>query len=509
MNKDPKKPRILVVTPEITYLPPGMGNLANLLSAKAGGLADVSASLVSSLYELGADVHVALPHYRKQFLHVDVERLLDDELLLYKRCLQQDRIHLAEDSAFYHRDSVYSSTHLDSMKLAIAFQREVLNNIILKVNPDLIHCNDWMTGLIPAAARRMGIPTLFTVHNIHTNLLPTGMIEDRGIDVSEFWKHLYYDGMPTNYPHARSMKVDLMTSGIIASHFINTVSPTFLREIVDGWFDFIPHSVRREIINKYHAGCATGILNAPDPSYDPATDTALKATYSSTTPDLAGAKRKNKLEFQRRVGLQQNVAAPLFFWPSRLDPMQKGCPLLAEILYHVVSAFWEEGLQIAVVANGPYQRVFANIADFHNMRSRIAVVDFDENLSRLGYAASDFMLMPSMFEPCGLPQMISPLYGSLPVAHDTGGLHDTVFPLDLVAGKGNGFPFGVYDTGGLWWAMGKAMEFYRQPVAVRETQLRRIMDETRNTFNHAATAKAYIDLYEKMLNRPLVVDGLH
>ena len=153
MKKDPKKPRILVVTPEITYLPPGMGNLANLLSAKAGGLADVSASLVSSLYELGADVHVALPHYRKQFLHVDVERLLDDELLLYKRCLQQDRIHLAEDSAFYHRDSVYSSTHIDSMKLAIAFQREVLNNIIPAVK--LLRMLQCANNATPSSATKL------------------------------------------------------------------------------------------------------------------------------------------------------------------------------------------------------------------------------------------------------------------------------------------------------------------------------------------------------------------
>ena len=163
-----KSPTILVVTPEITYLPEGMGNMANVLHAKAGGLADVSASLVGALFRQGADVHVALPHYRKMF-HVDVGKLISDELRVYMSHLHNSRIHLAEDRIFYYRDSVYSSYSKDSFLQAMAFQREVINNIIPDVKPDLIHCNDWMTGLIPAAARRMGIPCLFTVHNIHTH----------------------------------------------------------------------------------------------------------------------------------------------------------------------------------------------------------------------------------------------------------------------------------------------------------------------------------------------------
>ena len=162
-----KKPRILVVTPEITYLPEGMGNMAHCLRAKAGGLADVSASLVGALFRQGADVHVALPHYRKMF-HVDVGKLIQSELRVYMEHLSNSRIHLAEDRIFYYRDSVYSNYNNDSKLQALAFQREVINNIIPRVKPDLIHCNDWMTGLIPAAARRIGIPCLFTVHNFHT-----------------------------------------------------------------------------------------------------------------------------------------------------------------------------------------------------------------------------------------------------------------------------------------------------------------------------------------------------
>ena len=175
--KNKKKPSILIVTPEITYLPDGMGNMTNKLSAKAGGLADVSASLVSALYELGADVHVALPHYRKMF-HVDIGGFIDNELLIYKSKLPEDRIHLAEDRIFYYQERVYSNSAETDLKIALAFQREVINNIIPTVKPDLIHCNDWMTGLIPAEARMLGIPSLFTFHNIHTVKTTLAHVED-------------------------------------------------------------------------------------------------------------------------------------------------------------------------------------------------------------------------------------------------------------------------------------------------------------------------------------------
>jgi glycogen synthase len=259
-----RNPRILIVTPEITYLPEGMGNMANHMTAKAGGLADVSASLVSALFNQGADVHVALPHYRKMF-HVDVGNLIDKELMVYKSVLPETRIHLAQDRLFYYRDTVYSSYSEDNPKLALAFQREIINNIIPTVRPDLIHCNDWMTGLVPAAARRLGIPCLFTVHNIHTQEVTLERVENTGIDAAEFWQNLYFMRQPYNYEETRSTnKVDLLASGIFASHYINTVSPTFLKEIVDGWHDFVPSQIRSEIQSKYYAGCAEGILNAPD-----------------------------------------------------------------------------------------------------------------------------------------------------------------------------------------------------------------------------------------------------
>jgi ADP-glucose type glycogen/starch synthase len=434
--------------------------------------------------------------------HVEIGNLISEELRVYQSKLPDDRIHLAEDRIFYYRDSVYSYDE-ENPRIALAFQREVLNNIIPMVKPDLIHCNDWMTGLIPAMARRLNIPCLFTVHNIHTQEVTLSVIEDRGIDAADFWKYLFFKRPPRDYEESRgSNPVDMQASGVFASHFINTVSPTFLREVVDGRHSFIPPNMRSEIAHKANAGCALGILNAPDPSFDPRTDTNLRMTYSHETHEQA--KRVNKREFQREMGLNEDAAAPIFFWPSRLDPVQKGCQLLAEIMYELVSDYWHDHLQIAIVANGAFQQHFHEIVRHHDFYGRVAVCDFREGLSHLGYAASDFMLMPSRFEPCGLPQMISAIYGSLPVAHDTGGIHDTITHLDAYKNSGNGFLFDYYDARGLRWAIDEAMKFYRQPPEARRAQVARVMQESAATFNHSVCAQHYFDIYESMLKRPIV-----
>lgn len=501
-KKNPNNPRILIVTPEITYLPSGMGNMAQRLSAKAGGLADVSASLVSALFNLGADVHVAMPNYRKIF-QGDVFNFHEKQLKQYHEVLPEDHIHLAEDRIFYYKDSIYSTHSEEAMRVAMVFQREVINHIVPKARPDLIHCNDWMTALIPAMAKRRGIKSLFTVHNIHTRQVSLAQAEETGIDAAEFWMNLYFTQNPGGYDNARAnIPVDLLTSGIFASHFINTVSPRFLWEIVEGWHPVVPWSVREEIRNKCHAGCATGILNAPDASYSPVTDDALVQNYGQK--DFWDGKRANKEAFQRELGLFVNGDAPLFFWPSRLDPVQKGPQLVTDILYQVISDYWDRPMQLAVVANGPHEIFFRNMIRDFSLEGRVAIVNFDERLSRLGYAASDFMLMPSLFEPCGLPQMTAPIYGSLPVVHSTGGLYDTIRPMDVQNAKGNGFRFDNYNSGALRWAIDQAMEFYSLPYEVKEPQIRRVIKESVKEFSHEEVARNYIAIYEEMLARPLV-----
>jgi len=497
-------PTVLVVTPEVTYLPEGMGNMANHLTAKAGGLADVSAALINALFDQGADVHIALPDYREIFA-AQTAPLLKNEFRRIRDKMPDERLHLAEDRAFFYMNTVYSHYGADNIKIALAFQREIINNIMPRVKPDLIHCNDWMTGLIPAAAREMGIPCLFTVHNIHTVKALLAYIEDRGIDAAYFWHHLYYENMAVEYEETRETNpVDFLVSGVFAAHFVNTVSPTFLSEIVEDRHHFVAPHLKQELANKYYAECAAGILNAPDPSYRPEADDALVQTY--TAEDHARGKRANKRHLQHSLGLLQDDRAPLFFWPHRLDPVQKGCQLLAEILFRVVSKYWERHLQIVFVANGEYKNVFHSIVAWHEIYDRVAVCGFDETLARIAYAASDYMLMPSRFEPCGLPQMIGPLYGCLPVAHDTGGIHDTVVHLAPETDSGNGFLFEIYDSTGLFWAMDQAMGFHGLPDEARQRQIQRIMEESVQTFNHDVTARHYMQLYEKMLQRPLIAD---
>ncbi|MBK1792650.1 glycogen synthase [Persicirhabdus sediminis] len=499
VNSRNKRPKILVVTPEITYLPAGMGNMAQRMSAKAGGLADVSASLVSSLYKQGAAVHVGLPNYRSMFNSCDVKVVggFHEEI---SKALPEKRIHLAEDRIFYYKKQVY--TDHENHLLSLAFQREIINHIIPLVQPDLIHCNDWMTGLIPSVAKKLGIPCLFTIHNIHTEKTTMSAIEDRGIDAAEFWQHLYFEKSPYSYEEARDHNgVDLLASGIFAADHVNSVSPTFLHEVVEGRHGFVPEAIQRELANKMYAGCASGILNAPDVSYDPSTDEYIHKNYSAK--NVVTGKRENKAFFQKAIGLDVDPNAPILFWPSRLDPLQKGCQLLADILYQLIADYSDINLQVAIVANGAFQVHFENIVNMHGLHGRVAVVPFSEAMSRQGYASSDFTMMPSRFEPCGLPQMVSPKYGNLAIVHDTGGLHDTVEHMFADGSEGNGFRFQHYSSEGLRWAINEAIGFYRHDSKFKKKVLSRVMNEADERFNHETTAAAYIQRYEQMLGRPV------
>lgn len=427
----------------------------------------------------------------------------NDDWRNYNRKPPNTNLHLAEDRSFYYRDRVYSDGSQENPEVALAFQREILNNIIPRVEPDLIHCHDWMTGIIPAAAQRLNIPCVFTIHNIHTGRQSLAHLEQVGIDAAEFWQSLYLERFPSNYEESREHNpVNLLASGIIASRFVNTVSPSFLDEMIHGQHGGLPEAVRDHLAEMRATGNAAGILNAPHPSYDPALDPALAQPYDPES--VLQGKAANKIAFQERTGLSPDSDAPLFFWPSRLDPTQKGCQLLTDILHQVVSDYADAGLQVALVADGAFQGHFQNIADLHGIHDRVAVCDFDEDLSRLGYAASDFTLVPSFFEPCGLVQMIAALYGSLPVVHPTGGLRDTVDALNEDEWTGNGFVFEMSDSGGLRWAIDQAMRFYRNDLEWRSGQVARIMRESKRRFDPKATVESYLGIYERLAECPVV-----
>ena len=494
------KPRILIITPEVTYLPERMVTSYGNLTAKAGGLADVSAALITALFNQGADVHVAIPDYRAIF-HKKSPKYFKSNQQMIRWIQSDDRVHFARDQVFYYLNSVYSDYGGENSRISICFQRDIINNLIPRINPDLIHCNDWMTGLIPAMAKKAGIPSLFTIHNVHSFKSTLDSIEDRGIDASFFWDKLYYDYPPAGYQEAKTKKIpiDFLVSGVFAADFVNVVSPTFLEEIVNGRHSFVGYHLRKELTVKYESGCALGILNAPDSSFDPETDHSLFCNYSCE--NFPEGKIKNKLALQSALGLTRDPNAPLFFWPSRLDPYQKGCKLLSDILYQVISKYWNDNLQILFVANGEYQSVFKDIVRFHGFGKKVVVRDFSETLERIGYAASDFILMPSLFEPCGLPQMTATRYGSLPIASDTGGIHDTITHLDPENNTGNGFLFEILDSPGLFWAIDQAMAFYKMEPERKIKHIQRIMKDGKERFNHDNCAKQYIEIYQNMLGR--------
>jgi glycogen synthase len=327
-------------------------------------------------------------------------------------------------------------------------------------------------------------------------------MEHLGIDAAEFWQSLYLENYPYNYEESRNHNpVNLLNSAIFASSFVNTVSPSFLNEMIHNRHGELPPAVRDHLSHMKNAGYATGILNAPHPSYDPAIDPALAQPYDSTS--AAPGKTANKAAFQKLTGLKTDPDAPLFFWPSRLDSTQKGCQLLTDILHQVISDHTDSGLQIALVADGGFQRHFHDIVNIHGFHDRVAVCDFDEDLSRLGYAASDFTLVPSYFEPCGLAQMIAAKYGSLPVVHRTGGLGDTIAHINKDENTGNGFIFETSDSQGLRWAIDQAIAFHHHDHEWKASQITRIMQESKQRFDPMATVKSYLEIYEHLAKCPI------
>ncbi len=499
-----ERPRILIVTPEVSHLPPGMSQLSNSISAKAKDSADALATLINMLYEQGADVHVALPDYRRIFnrqLPPQTRRgfnFLPDER-------SDQRVHLAKDRAFFHLDDISRSNGSENLKRSLLFQREVVNNVIPRVQPDFIHCHDWMTGLIPAAGRKLNIPCLFSFSSILTARSPLSFIEDIGVDAAVFWPYLFYERYPVNYEESRdSNPVDLLLSGIFAADRVCTGSPTFLKEIIENRHNFINPHIRQEIYHKWETGCAVAIPDAPDPSYNPITDRALFMRYDAKAH--YAAKQHNKLFLQDKLGLPMDSKAPIFFWPSPLEPIRKGCELLANIFLKLVAEYRNRNLQVVSVADGEFKAYFNEIVAAHRLQDQVRVCDFEERLARQAYAASDFVLIPSLIEPCGFRQMIGPLYGALPVAYDTGALHDILSHMNISENAGNGFLFKIYDPEGLFWAVREAMAFYDLPCSEKKRQIERVMLQGAAIFSQELTVYRYIELYETMLGRPVFAE---
>lgn len=489
-----RKPRVLICTPEITELPEGMGNAAQYIRAKGGGLGDISAGLIQHLHtDARFELHVVLPRYDAKIR--DLARITYREIDAMGRVLGRQGVHLVTDSAFSSLTDVYGEQEANPrIRRAEAFQRYIINDLLLRLEPDVVHCNDWMTGLVPAAARAAGIKSVFTLHNVFTEHAPSCDIDRSGIDVRRLTEYLYFKDFPSDTAENwKNNGIDFTATGIHAADIVNTVSPTFLEEMVSGQFDsIVPPGVGRAMREKHAAGRTLGILNAPGDSDDPRINPHV-VPYDIA--DVIEGKRTNKERFQKEMGLRPDLDAPLFLWPSRLYA-QKGPELLAAI---AAASVQRHGMQIALVASGDraVEAVFRKLAATSD--GRIAHRPFREDLGMRGLAGADFVLMPSLYEPCGLPQMVGPRFGTLAVARATGGLKDTVTPLDADRKAGNGFVFVPHTSSALSGAIADAVRFYGEPEAVRRSTLQRVMRESLEKFTLANTARAYIDIYEKLI----------
>jgi starch synthase len=227
MSNPSDMPRILFITPEVIFFPKKKEADNKIYTTKRGKKIEFFAGLLNDLHQFGFDIQIAQPEYRKvfSFLSAGDHRSLCSDI-------PANRLHLARDRVFYYSDDIDVNCDWDNIKISLAFQREIINHLIPMIQPDLIHCHDWMTGLIPSAAWQFNIPCLFTVSDIRSNKIPLSHAEDMGIDTAHFWESLFYDRLPVFYEETRETNlVDLLLSGIYAADFVNAASLGVASEI--------------------------------------------------------------------------------------------------------------------------------------------------------------------------------------------------------------------------------------------------------------------------------------
>jgi glycogen synthase len=504
--KRKEKTAILIITPETGPLPEEMGDLAKYISGKSGGQGEVVSALCEGMTERGIHVHLATLNLKRRF---QLEGMMDErEWREIRYQIDPKRIHLVSSAVFADNLSAYAGNPLLT---AAEFQREIINNVIKTVRAQhqgklIIHSHDWMAGgAITAYARETGLPVLHTVHNVFTAQLPLEFLG--GVNLNNLYRHLFLSS-----DNGRQC-ADCQATAIKNATMINFVGERFLREVVDDYFldrSIIPPSVRQEVKAKYYNDAARAIINAPASNMYPENCLHLVSQYGPND-DIVARKSENLMEFQRRMGLNIDSDAILFFWPSRLDPVQKGVELLEVTAQHFVDAHHD--VQIAIVGDGvgndrTHVDILGRIA--YASRGRIAYHPFTEALSMLGYAAASDIFGASLYEPCGQIDQVGNLFGATATNRDTGGYHDKIRELRLKEDGapqdvGNGFLFRDYDPGGLWYAMQNSVRFHRKRREVREMQLKRIMREAREKYDLGNMIAEYIRIYERLNgDQPLI-----
>ncbi|MFA6142821.1 MAG: glycogen synthase GlgA [Candidatus Omnitrophota bacterium] len=446
--------------------------------AKTGGLADVAGSLPIALAEAGVDARVIMPKYASV-------KIKEDEAVIGK----DSKVYFVRNDEYYNRKELYGDKfgdYHDNLDRFTFFSREILERCKREgFVPDIIHCNDWQTALVPVYLNTnykyddvfSKTKTLLTIHNMaYQGLFPKEEYPKIGLDWILFSIDYFefYD------------KVNLMKAGLVYSDAISTVSPTYAKEILTKEF-----GCGLEGVLKTRENVLSGILNGLDYElWNPATDKKIFKQYSAENIE---DKYANKEALQKQLGLKVDRDIPMIGLISRLAD-QKGLDLIAKIIDDLLNL----KIQFVLLGTGDnkYHMLFEKMAKIHQKNTSINL-KFDATLAQKIYAASDLFLIPSRYEPCGLGQMISFKYGTVPVVRQTGGLKDSVTEFDPKTGNGNGFAFEDYRSDALFAAIKRALALYKNKAAWAGL-VKKIMglDYSWNT-----SAKEYIKLYNKMLKR--------
>ncbi len=430
---------------------------------KTGGLADVTGSLPAELAKNGMDVRIILPKYgdiaghykdkmekvgqttiqlgwRQQFM--GIEKIVDRGITYY----------FVDNEYYFKRKGIYG--FFDDAERYAYFCRAVLESIpLLDFVPDVLHCHDWHSGLVSVFLKEQyahlplysKMKTVFTIHNLRfQGIFPPVIMEFLELgpeyltnDKLEFFGNVNY-----------------LKAGLVYSDLLTTVSPSYATEIQQPLcgekLDGLLRARQHELV---------GIINGIDQeSYDPATDSALAVNYSKMSPKR---KLKNKIVLQELLGLPVSEAIPVIAMVTRMD-RSKGLDLVA----HVLDELLNQDVQLIVLGTGEeaYQSMF-RIANHHHPTKVSSQIYFDEHLSRQIYAGADIFLMPSLYEPCGIGQLVAMRYGCLPVVRETGGLKDTVFSYNEATGQGNGSSFANYNADDMLYTVNRALTLYQNKKA--------------------------------------------
>jgi starch synthase len=476
--------------------------------AKTGGLADVAGALPRALAARGHQTSLILPLYRRasrcglaleptgHTFRVPIgSREVEGRIVTAQLPGSSALAYLIDQPAYYDRDELYGRQgvdFLDNCERFLFFARATLEAVrLLDLRPDVIHCNDWQTGMIPVLLREAyrdlpefrSIGTLLTVHN----LAYQGVFWHYDMPLTRLnWNLFNFQQLEFHG------KLNFLKAGLVFADLISTVSPTYAQEIQTPRF-----GSGLEGLLRARAGGLRGIVNGIDTNlWNPATDLNLAAPYSST--DFATGKAACKAQLQRRMGLPERPEVPLFAQIGRLDP-QKGWDLVAEVADDLLS----RDVQMVVLGEGQprYHELLDRLSSRHAGKLRV-VLEFLPPLAHQIEAGADLFLMPSLYEPCGLNQLYSLTYGTVPIVHATGGLIDTVrdaTPERLADGSATGFVFQASTAAAFQEAIDRALALW----ADREAWSRLVRAGMSGDWSWDRSARAYEDLYEEVRARAL------